>query len=80
MRENILLGLAALAVLVVLGMAVHTDRVNTEAAQPTAEQREQLESGLREGLTLREFDYKGKRCLWATIGHTAGLTCWDVAK
>lgn len=48
------------------------------AALPTMEMGEQIATGTYGALQLREFDYKNKRCLYATSGiHQAGLTCWN---
>ncbi len=37
----------------------------------------EVATGTYGSISLREFNYKNKRCLWASFGRQAGLTCWN---
>lgn len=82
-RDCMLISVVALVALGVLLYAGHTgviDDAKRVARVPTMAERVVIEDGLSRALSLREFNYKGKRCLWATLGRHAGLTCWEVTK
>lgn len=47
------------------------------AGLPEMQEEGRVSTSPHTALWLRGFDWRNKRCLWATDGRQAGLTCWN---
>ncbi len=78
-------GGAVMAAVIVFGLTAllwsardnDEETVHRVATMPQMDNFSEVATGTYGSISLREFDYKNKRCLWASFGRQAGLTCWN---